>query len=61
MESLKRKNALVTDAGKGIGRAVAISLANESVNVGLLSRTESDLQEVARFKCRKKYQHRTIL
>lgn len=47
MESLKGKNALVTGAGKGIGKAVAIALAKEGVNVGLVSRTESELQEVA--------------
>lgn len=47
MESLKGKNALVTGAGKGIGKAVAQALAAEGVNLALLARTEKDLQEVA--------------
>ncbi len=47
MQSLKEKNAIVTGAGKGIGRAIAISLAAEGVNVGLIARTETDLQSVA--------------
>lgn len=47
MESLKGKNALITGAGKGIGRAIAIALAKEGVHVALLARTTSQLEEVA--------------
>lgn len=47
MESLQEKNALVTGAGKGLGKAIAIALATEGVNIALLGRTESDLIKVA--------------
>lgn len=47
METIKGKNALVTGAGKGLGRALAIALAQEGVNVGLMARTTSQLEEVA--------------
>ena len=46
-QSLKGKVAFVTGAGRGIGRAIAIALANEGVNVGLFARTEGALKEVA--------------
>ncbi|HSI67617.1 MAG TPA: 3-ketoacyl-ACP reductase [Planococcus sp. (in: firmicutes)] len=43
---LTGKTAIITGAGKGIGRATALALANEGVNIGLIARTESDLQKV---------------
>lgn len=47
MSNLKDKNALITGAGKGIGKAVAIALAKEGVNVILLARTQADIDTVA--------------
>ena len=47
MQSLQNKIALVTGAGKGIGKAVALALAAEGVQVGLLARTEQDLKNLA--------------
>ena len=47
-QSLKGKTAFITGAGKGIGKATAIALAEEGVNIGLMARTESDLQAVAK-------------
>jgi 3-oxoacyl-[acyl-carrier protein] reductase len=40
--------AVVTGAGRGIGRAIAIALAARGLDVALLGRAESDLDEVAR-------------
>lgn len=45
-QSLTGKTAFITGAGKGIGRAAALALAKEGVNLGLIARTESDLQKV---------------
>ncbi|MDN3674255.1 3-ketoacyl-ACP reductase [Flavobacterium branchiarum] len=47
MSNLKNKNALITGAGKGIGKAVAIALAKEGVNVILMARTQADIDAVA--------------
>ncbi len=44
MESLNGKNALVTGAGKGIGKAIAIALAKEGVNLAIMARTQQDLE-----------------
>ena len=56
---LKNKIALVTGAGKGIGRASAIALAEAGANLIILSRTESDLlkveKEITKLKRKCKY------
>src|SRR5699024_10509359 len=45
--SLEKKVAIITGAGKGIGRATALALAEEGVSLGLIARTEADLQVLA--------------
>jgi len=47
MSDLKNKNALITGAGKGIGKAIALALAKEGVNVILLARTQDEIDNVA--------------
>ena len=44
--NLKNKYALVTGAGKGLGRACAIALAEAGATVIALSRTKSDLDKL---------------
>jgi NAD(P)-dependent dehydrogenase (short-subunit alcohol dehydrogenase family) len=43
---IKKKTALVTGAGKGIGKASAIALAEAGADLIILSRTKSDLDKV---------------
>lgn len=45
MISLKGKTALITGAGRGIGRATAIALAKEGVNLGLIGLNMSNLEK----------------
>lgn len=47
MTDLKNKNAFITGAGKGIGKAIAIALAKEGVNLILVSRTQTDVDQLA--------------
>ena len=44
--NLKNKVALVSGAGKGLGRACAIALAEAGANLVLISRTKKDLERV---------------
>ena len=45
--ALADKVAVVTGAGRGIGRAIAISLASQGVKVSLAARTRSELDDTA--------------
>ena len=45
--NLKGKNAIVTGGGRGLGKAVAIALAKEGVNIGLTGRNEEHLKNTA--------------
>lgn len=47
MFSLQGKVAIVTGAGKGIGRACALAFAQAGADVALAARTQSDLDDVA--------------
>ncbi|MTH18129.1 3-ketoacyl-ACP reductase [Flavobacterium sp. LC2016-01] len=47
MTDLKNKTALITGAGKGIGKAIALALAKEGVNVILVARTQADVDQLA--------------
>ena len=46
--NLKNKTAFVTGAGKGLGRACAIALAEAGANLVIISRTKKDLDEVSK-------------
>ena len=46
--NLKNKYALVTGAGKGLGRACAIALAEAGANLIIISRTKKDLTNVSK-------------
>ena len=47
-QNLKNKVALVTGAGKGIGKACAIALAEAGSNLVIISRTKKDLDQVSK-------------
>ena len=46
--NLRKKIALVSGAGKGLGRACAIALAEAGSNLIIISRTKKDLDEVSK-------------
>ena len=46
--NLKNKTALVTGAGKGIGKACAIALAEAGADLIIISRTQKDLDKVSK-------------
>ena len=47
--NLKNKIALVTGAGKGLGRACAIALAEAGANLIIISRTKKQIARVKTF------------
>ena len=53
-ETLKGKVAIITGAGRGLGRAIALSLAAKGTHVVLTARTQSEIdavaQEISRLK-----------
>ncbi|CAM4180503.1 3-ketoacyl-ACP reductase [Lacicoccus alkaliphilus] len=48
MQKIEGKVALITGAGRGIGRATAIAFAKEGIHVGLVGRTPENLERVAK-------------
>ncbi len=46
-QRLDGRHAIVTGAGRGIGRAAALSLAEAGADVTLFSRSEDELEAVA--------------
>lgn len=47
-QEIKGKIAYITGAGSGIGKAAALQLAKEGVQLGLIARTESKLRQTAK-------------
>ncbi|MBD3905238.1 3-ketoacyl-ACP reductase [Chryseobacterium sp. Ch-15] len=42
--NLKGKNAIITGGGRGLGKAIALILASEGVNIGITGRNEENLK-----------------
>ena len=47
MGKLDGKTAIITGGGRGIGRAIALALAGEGCHVALVSRTKTEIENVA--------------
>jgi 3-oxoacyl-[acyl-carrier protein] reductase len=48
MSDLKGKNAIITGASRGIGKAIAMTLAKQGINVVIAARSEESLDETAK-------------
>ena len=59
--NLKGKYALVTGAGKGLGKACAIALAEAGSNLILISRTQKDLDAVSKIANKYKVKSKTYV
>jgi NAD(P)-dependent dehydrogenase (short-subunit alcohol dehydrogenase family) len=46
--SVEGKTAIVTGAGRGIGRAIAVTLAEAGADVAVVARTRDQIEETAR-------------
>ncbi|MFH1045574.1 MAG: SDR family oxidoreductase [Candidatus Omnitrophota bacterium] len=59
MVALKGKNAIITGASKGIGKAIATRLAEQGINLALAARTQNTLDETVK-ELIKKYKVKVI-